>query len=106
MISAVFSLFEVFMYNLCCADSILVRFMKYFIQLPIMNLCFFIYSRDILRVIPVWSGHCNDICVFVSECEFPDVSETSIGFISIDVICTSPYDYKIITVLLTYFSAC
>jgi len=34
------------------------------------------------------------------------VSETNVGFISVNVICTSPYEYKIITMYLTHFSAC
>lgn len=52
-------------------------------QLPIINLNFFIYAKGILKVIPMWSCHCHDICMFVLECEFPDVSGTSVGFISV-----------------------
>ena len=67
-------------------------------QLPVKNLYFFIYAKGIMKVIPVWRCYSKDICSFISECIFPGVSETSVGFISVDVICTSPNDYKIIMV--------
>jgi len=67
-----------------------------FMQLPVKNFYFFIYARGILKVIPVWRCQCNDICMFTSERKFSVVSETSVGLISVGVICTSPNDYKII----------
>jgi hypothetical protein len=66
-------------------------------KLPVKNLYFFIYEGGILKVIPVWRCHCNDICMFIAECIYPDVSVTSVGDISVDVICISPNDYKTIT---------
>ena len=75
----------------------MMNILQHLMQLPIIYLYFFTYARGILNITPVWSCHCKDISMFVSDCELPDVSETSVGFICVHVICTSPNDYKIIT---------
>jgi len=109
MILAIFSLPEQFMSSPCNVNSFLVRLMSVILTCCIScrNLCSFLLKtcislftkRGIVKVIPVWRCYCNDICRFISQCKFPNVSETSVGFIYVDVICTSlPCDYQVIMV--------
>jgi hypothetical protein len=67
----------------------MLHILQHFMQLPIINFYFFIYARGFLKIISMWGCHCSNISMFILEWKFSYMSEASVRFISVNVICFS-----------------